>query len=277
MTQTQSPPDKPSPSVLSQDGTAIAYERRGDGPAVILVDGALGFRTFGSMLALADLLAPELTVYAYDRRGRGESGDTPPVALQREIEDIEALVKLAGGRAGLYGISSGGALALEAAAALGPKVESLALYEIPYDDSDDGQERWRAYRRTLRELLAAGRGGDAVESFMRLVGATDEGVAGMRAQPVWATFEQVGPTLAYDAEALGDDRVVPVERARAVTARTLVMDGSASLGHMPFMRATAVRLVDAIPNAQHHVLEGQSHNIDPKVLAPVLAEFFTRT
>lgn len=274
---TQPTAEATSLRVTSKDGTKIAYERKGDGPAVILVDGALGFRAFGSAPALSDLLAPSLTVYLYDRRGRGDSGDTPPVALQREIEDIEALIDLAGGRASLYGISSGGALALEAAAALGSQVERLALYEIPYDDSENGVERWRVYRAELRELLADGRGGDAVELFMRLVGASDEGVAGMRAQPVWATFEAVGPTLAYDAEALGEDRVVPVDRAATVTARTLVMDGSASLEHMPFMRASAVRLAEVIPIAQRRVIEGQAHDVDSHVLAPVLAEFFTQS
>ena len=274
--QTQPPAGATSLRVRSRDGTEIAYERKGHGPALVVVDGALGFRAFGSARALSDLLAPSLTVYLYDRRGRGESGDTPPVALAREIEDIEALIDLAGGRASLYGISSGGALALEAAVALGSKVERLALYEIPYDETDDGVRRWRAYRITLRDLLEAGRPGDAVELFMRLVGASDAGVAGMRAQPVWATFEAVGPTLAYDAEALGDDRLVPVDRAARVSARTLVMDGSASLEHMPFMRASAMLLAEVIPGAQRRVIEGQAHDVDSQVLAPVLREFLTQ-
>ncbi len=119
--------------VTSKDGTPIAYQRTGEGPAVILVDGAMGYRGFGSSLTLASMLAPHLTVLAYDRRGRGESGDTQPYAPEREIEDIEALMNVAGGQASLYGISSGGALALEAAAALGDRVPRLALYEIPYE------------------------------------------------------------------------------------------------------------------------------------------------
>jgi pimeloyl-ACP methyl ester carboxylesterase len=263
-------------SLASKDGTPIAYERIGNGPALILIDGALGFRSFGSSTHLARLLAPRLTVFAYDRRGRGDSGDTPPVALDREIEDIEALINRAGGRASLYGISSGGALALEAAAALGDRVDRLALYEIPYDDTDGGVSAWRGYRTELGELLGAGRPGDAAELFMRLVGASDEGVARMRAQPWWATFEAVAPTLAYDAAALGVDRTVPIQRAGSVTAPTLVMDGSASLDHMPFMRASAVTLCEAIPNAEHRVVEGQAHEIDVQVLAPILAEFFGR-
>lgn len=263
-------------SLVSKDGTLIAYERIGSGPPLILIDGALGFRGFGSSTHLARLLAPHLTVFAYDRRGRGESGDTPPVALEREIEDIETLINHAGGRASLYGISSGGALALEAAAALSDRVDRLALYEIPYDDTDGGVSAWRMYRTQLGELVGAGRAADAAELFMRFVGASDEGVARMRAQPAWAIFEAVAPTLAYDAAALGVDRTVPVGRAESVTAPTLVMDGSSSLEHMPFMRASALALREAIPNAEHRVVEGQGHEIDVQALAPILAEFFGR-
>jgi pimeloyl-ACP methyl ester carboxylesterase len=261
--------------VSSRDGTPIAYQRTGEGPAVILVDGAMGYRAFGSSLTLASLLAPHLTVLAYDRRGRGESGDTQPYAPEREIEDIEALIDVAGGQASLYGISSGGALALEAASALGDRVPRLGLYEIPYDSSDDGVRLWREYRAQLSDVLAAGQRGEAAVLFMKLVGASPEGVKGMQAQPVWATVEAIAPTLAYDAAVLGEDRTVPVSRAALVTAQTLVMDGSASLEPMPFMRATALELVHAIPSAQHRVVQDQSHEVAAEVIAPILAEFFS--
>jgi pimeloyl-ACP methyl ester carboxylesterase len=261
--------------VTSKDGTPIAYQRTGEGPAVILVDGAMGYRGFGSSLTLASMLAPHLTVLAYDRRGRGESGDTQPYAPEREIEDIEALMNVAGGQASLYGISSGGALALEAAAALGDRVPRLALYEIPYDSSDYGVRLWREYREQLTDVLAAGQRGEAVVLFMKLVGASSEGVKSMQAQPVWATFEAIGPTLAYDAAVLGEDRIVPVSRTALITADTLVMDGSASLEPMPFMRASALELLQAIPSAQHRILPDQSHEVAAEVLAPVLAEFFS--
>ena len=261
--------------VTSKDGTPIAYQRTGEGPAVILVDGAMGYRAFGSSLTLASMLAPHLTVLAYDRRGRGESGDTQPYAPEREIEDIEALMNVAGGQASLYGISSGGALALEAAAALGDRVPRLALYEIPYDSSDYGVRLWREYREQLTDVLAAGQRGEAVVLFMKLVGASSEGVKSMQAQPVWATFEAIGPTLAYDAAVLGEDRIVPVSRTALITADTLVMDGSASLEPMPFMRASALELLQAIPSAQHRILPDQSHEVAAEVLAPVLAEFFS--
>jgi pimeloyl-ACP methyl ester carboxylesterase len=261
------------PTVTSKDGTTIGYDTRGAGPALILVDGATGFRSQGYSNELADLLARDFTVYSYDRRGRGESGDTPPFAVEREIEDIEALIDAAGGEAFVYGISSGGALALEAAIGLQGKVKKLALYEIPYDASAAGVTAWHSYRAKLSELLAAGQRGDAIALFMSFVGVPEDMLAGMRQSPMWAPLEGIAPTLAYDAAALGVDRVPPVERAATVTARTLVMDGGASLEFMPFMRASAEALAAAIPNAQHQVVEGQSHNVDAKVLAPVMAAF----
>lgn len=261
------------PTVTSKDGTTIGYDTRGAGPALILVDGATGFRSQGYSNELADLLAPDFTVYSYDRRGRGESGDTQPFAIEREIEDIEALIDAAGGAAYVYGISSGGALALEAAIRLQGKVKKLALYEIPYDASKEGIAAWHTYRAKLSELLAAGQRGDAIALFMSFVGVPEDMMAGMRQSPMWAPLEGIAPTLAYDAAALGADRVPPTERAAEVTAQTLVMDGSASLAYMPFMRASAEALTKAIPNAQHQVVEGQSHDVDAKVLAPILAAF----
>ncbi len=264
------------PTVTSADGTEIAYDVTGHGPAVILVDGAIGFRTFGSAPALAALLAGACRVYTYDRRGRGESGDSGATTdvLEREVEDIDALIEVAGGAASLYGISSGGALVLEAAARLGSRVASVAVYEIPYDSSEAGTAAWRAYCAELAELLHKGDRGGAVEAFMRLVGARDEGVQRMRQSPFWPTFEAVAPTLAYDAAALGEGRIPPVDRFRAISVPALVMDGSASLEHMPFMRATADALMHAMPAARHEVLEGQSHEVDTEALAPLLLDFF---
>jgi pimeloyl-ACP methyl ester carboxylesterase len=263
------------PTVISKDGTSISYNTLGTGPTVILVDGALGFRAFGASSELAQLLSPYFTVYSYDRRGRGESGDTPPFAVAREIEDIEALINAAGGTASLYGISSGGALALEAAIALQGKVEKLAIYEVPYDSSADGVKAWHEYRTTLDNLVAADQVGDAAALFMKFVGVPDDMLAGMRQSPMWASFESVARTLPYDAAELGADRTVPAERAAAVTAQTLVMDGGASYEVMPFMRASALALSEAIPHARHRTLEGQRHDVDSKVIAPVLVEFFT--
>lgn len=263
------------PTVTSRDGTTIAYSAVGAGPAVILIDGALGYRAFGAAGELAELLAPHLTAYAYDRRGRGASSDTQPFAVEREIEDIEALIDAAGGEAYLYGISSGAALALEATIKLQGKVKKLAIYEAPYDSSAGRAEEWRAYRAKLAELIAADQRSDAVALFMGIVGVPEDMIAGMRQSPMWPSLEAVAPTLAYDAADLGADRAAPTERAATITAPTLVMDGGASLETMPFMRASAEALAHAIPNAQRETLEGQRHDVDSKALAPVLATFFT--
>ncbi len=260
--------------VTSKDGTAIAYDKRGAGPALILVDGAMCFRSFGPMSRLAELLAPRFTVYNYDRRGRGDSGDTQPYALQREVEDIEALIQEAGGSALVYGISSGGALALEAALGLGNKVSKLAIYEAPYNSDKTTQPGWKEYRKQLDQLLAEGRRGDAAALFMQYVGTPADQIEGMRQMPMWPMFEAVAPTLAYDAAALGnnDGRSVPVKRAAKVTVPTLVMNGTA----IPFMLETAEALTNAIPHAKHCTLEGQTHDVNLEVLAPVLVDFFAK-
>jgi pimeloyl-ACP methyl ester carboxylesterase len=258
--------------VRSADGTTIAYNQMGNGPAVILVDGALGYRAFGFMSQLANELSPHFTVISYDRRGRGESTDTQPFALEREIEDIESLINEAGGEAYLYGISSGAALALEATIKLGHKVKKLALYEAPYDSDYARRLAFRTYRRQLEEVLAAGRPGDALGLFMLFVGMPPEHLEGARRQPMWPMWEAVAHTLPYDAAALGEDASVPTEKAASVAVPTLVMDGSASF---PFMHTTAVALAKALPNGEHRTLEGQTHEVEAHVLAPVLVEFFT--
>jgi pimeloyl-ACP methyl ester carboxylesterase len=220
---------------------------------------------------LAELLAPHFTVYYYDRRGRGDSGDTQPYALQREIEDIDALIQEAGGSAFVYGISSGGALALEAAIALGNKIRKLAIYEAPYNAEKAAKQEWEEYRQQLSKSLAEGRRGDAAALFMKLVGTPADQIEGMRQMPMWPMFEAVAPTLAYDAAALGEDRSVPTKRAAKVSVPTLVLNGTV----IPFMLDTAQALANAIPHAQHRTLEGQSHDVNLEVLAPVLVEFFT--
>ncbi len=262
-------------TVTSKDGTTIAYDQQGTGPAVILVDGATGYRASGSMPRLAEMLAPHYAAITYDRRGRGVSGDSKPFALEREIEDIEALITAAGGSAFVFGISSGACLSLEAALQLGQKVGKLALYEPPYDSEPAARQQWQTYRKELAEALAAGRRGEAVALFMRLVGLPADQIDGMRQAPMWPMLEAIAPTLAYDAAAVGEDRTPPVGRAARLSMPVLVMDGGANLAIMPFMRATATALAEAIPHAQHRTLEGQTHDVKLEVLAPVLIAFFT--
>lgn len=261
------------PSVTSRDGTKIAYDRKGNGPLVVYVAGALGTRAEWSKPGLADLLSGRFTVVNYDRRGRGDSTDTLPYSPMREVEDIEALLDAFGGAGSLYGISSGAALSLTAASALGRRVERLALYEAPYDSSPGDKRRWEEYNRELRALVSSGRNGDAVAFFMKFATATsEERVAHMRGSPAWAAMERLAPTLLYDAAVLGEDRSVPVALAAKIVSPTLVMSGGDSL---QFFAETARALRGAIPGARLLILEGQTHNVWPAAIAPVLSEFFS--
>jgi pimeloyl-ACP methyl ester carboxylesterase len=258
--------------VTSKDGTRIAYDKFGKGPAVIVVNGALAARSGGA--ELAQLLATDFTVYSYDRRGRGDSGDTKPYSVQREIEDLAALIDAAGGSAYVYGKSSGASLALQATAVLGDKIKKLAIYEAPYNDADGAAKEWKAFRSSLDALLAANRHEEAATQFIKFTGAPDDVIAKLKASPAWAGMVAMAPTLVYDNAVVGEDRSVPVAIAAKIKATSLVMDGGASQKTMPFMRATADKLGKAIPDAQRRTVEGQAHDISPKVLAPILLEFF---
>lgn len=261
-------------TVTSRDGTKIANDKQGAGPAVILVVGALCARLSWSGPGLFKLLAPLFTVFNYDRRGHGDSGNTVPYAVEREIDDLEALIDEAGGAAYLYGHSSGAALILEASIKLGEKVRKLALYEAPYNDDPEAQSAWNEYIKKLARLLAANRRGDAVALFMKYVGTPQAQIEGMRHAPMWPMLEAIAPTLAYDhAAILGKNASVPVARAAFVGAQTLVMNGAASF---PFMYDTARALSQAIPHARLHTLHGQRHDVSTEALAPILAEFFSK-
>lgn len=262
----------PAPPVTSKDGTKIAYEKTGTGPALIVVGGALSDRKGGA--ELAKLLAPHFTVYTYDRRGRGNSTDTQPYSVEREVEDLEALIDEAGGSAFVYGKSSGAGLTLRASAELGNKVKKLALYEAPYNDAAGAAAEWQAFRKKLDDLLAAKRHDEAVTAFLKFVGAPDEAVAKMKASLAWKGMLAMAPTLAYDNAILGDDRSVPSKAAAKIQSPALVMDGGASAGSMPFMRATADKIARSIPGAQRQTIEGQAHDVSANALAPILVKFF---
>jgi pimeloyl-ACP methyl ester carboxylesterase len=258
-------------TVSSADGTTIAYERQGTGPTLIIVDGALCAR--GAKAGLADLLAADFTVYRYDRRGRGDSGDTPPYAVEREIEDLLALIGAAGGTAFLYGHSSGCALVLDTVLQAGQaSVPKIALYEAPYNDDPAVHAPWKTYLSDIAEALAANRGGDAVARFMAYLGTPAAQVDAMRQAPFFPALAAIGPTLAYDhAGLMGDSLAVPVAKAAHVGSEALVMYGGASF---PFMSATARTLSTEMPHARLREVDGQTHDVDPAVLAPVLREFF---
>ena len=253
--------------VTSNDGTSIDVEVTGEGPPVVLVTGGSVDRS--ANLGLAEKLASSFTVFNYDRRGRGESTDVQPYAIEREFEDIDAVMGAAGGAAFLYGTSSGAALALHATAS-GLPVQKLAMWEPPFILDEDNRPPKDQVER-YEEFIAAGRPGDALEYFMtKVVGMPPDMVAGMRSQPWWAGQEKHAHTLAYDARIMGDYSL-PADVAGKVDVPTLVVAGGAD---MPWMRETAEALGKALPNGQVRLLDGQGHNVEDAVLAPVLVEFF---
>jgi pimeloyl-ACP methyl ester carboxylesterase len=258
--------------VRSNDGTTIAFDKLGEGPPVILVDGALAYREHFGGRPLAAALSNDFTVITYDRRGRGESTDTQPYAVEREIEDIEALINEVGGLAYLYGMSSGAVLALKAAAKLGiASVPKLALYEPPLDLPGDVQAKqaFAEFTRHMAELLAANKRGDAVAYFFSDM-LPPEMIEGMKQSPEWPLMEGVAHTLAYENALLGDGSL-PADDAKAAAMPALILDGSAGLD---FMRVVADALARAMPQAQRKTLEGQTHEVSPEALAPILVEFF---
>ena len=260
-------------TVTSHDGTTIAYDRLGGGPStIILVTGAMCARNTHS--ELAERLAQRFTVINYDRRGRGDSGDNPQSTLRQEIEDIAALIDAAGGSACLYGISSGGALVLEAAAS-GLPVDKLAVYEIPYAADEERRERGRRYVADLTAAVAAGRRGDAVDLFLGFVGLPAEAIAGMHHAPHWPGMEAIAPTLVYDAAALGlagRGGAVPEETIASITAPAFVLTGGAT---WPWLQEIQQRIAKTLPHAEFGVLDGQTHDVSNDVLAPALVTFFS--
>lgn len=263
-------------TVTSKDGTTLAYDQLGQGPTLILVGGALQDRAGDPRTAhLAGLLSKHFTVVHYDRRGRGDSTDTQPYAVQREIEDLEALMDAAGGAALVFGHSSGAVLALDAANALGPKITRLAVYEAPFVVEGSRPPRRDDYVAELERLVAAGQRGDAVALLMTdAAGVPAEYVEPMRQEPFWAGFEAMAHTLAYDGRIMGDTQSgqpLPQGRWASVTVPVLVMDGGAS--HSSMHRA-AQALAALLPGSQRRTLAGQDHGPDPEVLAPALDEFF---
>ncbi|MCK2213479.1 alpha/beta fold hydrolase [Actinomadura sp. ATCC 31491] len=260
--------------IRSADGTRIATTRTGAGPAVILVDGAMSHRGQSINDGLATVLSGTFTVWTYDRRGRGESGDTAPYAPEREIEDLAAVIEAAGGPVFLYGTSSGAALALAAADA-GLPIRRLALYEPPFIVDGTRPAIPADYLSRLDELLAAGRRAEAVRYFMRKgVGLPGPVVAMMRFMPAWPKLKAVAHTLPYDAAfvaAYEQGRPYPAGSWPGVKVPVLVMDGGKS---QAWIRNAARALAGVLPDAEHRTLDGQTHIVKPEALAPALTAFF---
>ncbi|MFE9775996.1 alpha/beta fold hydrolase [Streptomyces sp. NPDC005931] len=254
--------------ILSRDGTSLAYESAGRGPVVVLVSGAMS--TGGTLAPLAAPLSERFRAVVYDRRGRGGSGDTAPYAVEREVEDLAALIEALGGEASLFGVSSGGALALRAAAN-GLPVRSVAVYETPYAMSEQALAERAEYTERLTRALGEGRRGDAVELFLRLTGLGDAVIEGARQSAMWAGMESIAPSLAHDDAVMGDGRV-PRELLSSIPVPVLSIAGGAS---PEWMREAARAIAEAAPRGTYRSLEDQTHMVEPDVLAPVLVEFFS--
>jgi pimeloyl-ACP methyl ester carboxylesterase len=259
-------------TVTSADGTSIAYAEQGAGPVLIVVDGAMATPDGGRKPQQAALLAEHFTVRTFFRRGRGNSGDTPPYSPDRELDDIEALIDLGGQPAYLYGHSSGGCLALDAAARFGTKLAKVAVYEVPYNDDPGFRPTWTAYLEQLHLALNQNRRGDAVTLFLALIGAPLPQIVAMRQKPVWPGLEAAVPTLAHDhGGIMGPDPAIPADRVAQIAIPLLAMYGTHS---PPFMGQTAGTLSRTVARGELRAVDGQAHDIDPAVLAPILTAFF---
>jgi pimeloyl-ACP methyl ester carboxylesterase len=256
-----------SARVTSPDGTVIAYERTGHGPALILIDAAGHYREFTSFGGLIDLLAPKFTVYHYDRRGRGRSTDTQPYAVQREVEDLAALIEEAGGSAFLYAFSSGGLLAMHAAVA-GLPIARMALLEPPIERDEDRSAQ-HLFTNELTSLLAAGQPERAVEFYLTGIGVPDDIVESMRGSASWSAMVSVAPTLVYDSLI---SEATSLDLLASVRVPTLVLDSEGSSDDLLGMAAT---VAGALPNGFHRSLAGEWHGVSDEVLAPALIDFFT--
>ncbi|MCC6984324.1 MAG: alpha/beta hydrolase [Bauldia sp.] len=261
-------------TALSADGTPIAFDRRGSGETLILIGGALNDRHSAiAGLPMAGLLADAFTVVSFDRRGRGQSGDTLPYAPRREVEDVAALAAAVGGPARLFGHSSGGGLALLAAASGLFPVAGVAVYEPPYNFDEASVDESRTFTATLRRLAAEGKRGDAVALFLEGVGMPKEMIAGMRGAPHWPAFEKMAETLVYDAEIMlgSPDGMVPVTAIATIAAPVLAMAG----GESPdFMRTAGRTIAAAAKNGRYLELEGQGHDVPAAWVARELKAFF---
>ena len=261
----------------SADGTRIAYETHGAGPALVIVDGAMCFRAMGPSAALAKELGSDFAVVTYDRRGRGESdAGATPWSLEREVEDLAAIIDAAGGSAHALGISSGAALALEAAIR-GVAITRLALYEVPFIVDDTRAPNPPDTPQRLQALVDRGERGEAVKAFMRLVGVPAPFIGLMRVLPTWKKLTSVAHTLPYDISMVIDQaqgRPLPAGRYGAVTQETLVLAGGKSPEHM---RNAQAAIAAAVPHGRVETLPGQTHMVKAKVVAPVLTAFFDTT
>lgn len=255
-------------TIQSQDGTTLAYDVYGSGPVLIYITGASCFRSFMPIVHDAKAFAKEFTVYNYDRRGRGDSTDTQPYAIEREVEDIAALIDAAGGRASLYGHSSGAVLALEAALRLSDRIDNVVMYDPSYVHDEAEKSQYNILSQQIHILLQAGKNAQAMTTFLKGIGMPKAWVYLMRIMPGWKTMAALAPTLAYDIALTRD--LPPVDRASQITVPVQVIVGEKSPAGI---HDVARQLTKAIPGATFIQLAGQDHMASAKALLPVLASF----
>jgi pimeloyl-ACP methyl ester carboxylesterase len=260
---------------ISKDGTSIAYDKIGQGPAIIFVDGALNSRSFSVNTPIAKDMSENFTVYTYDRRGRGESGDTQPWSLDREIEDLDALIEAAGGSAYVFGLSSGALLALEATRNIGKKIKKLALYEAPMIVDDSRTPLGKTFLESTRRLIVADKRDDALKRFMRAIEVSAFMLFLMRLMPTWKTVRDVAHTLVYDLEIASpyqEGKPLPENHWSEATMPVWVGIGGKS---SVWMTNAQQMLAAILPDATLHVLPGQTHIVQSAAIAPELERFFS--
>lgn len=267
MTDTQVNP-KHTQYVTSKDGTQIAYDVMGSGPVLIYITGASCFRKFPPVLEDVKVFSKDFTVYNFDRRGRGDSSDTQPYSVEKEIEDIEALIEVSSGKALLYGHSSGAVLALEAAYKL-KNVEKIIVYDVPYVATETEKSTYKALSDKVLTQLSLRNNKKAMKTFLSGIGMPKLFVWLLPFFPGWEIMHQLAPTLAYDIDLTKN--FAPLDRLKDIEIPTLVLAGSKSPENI---RVVARQIAKAIPMANYEEIDGQDHMVSAKVLLPIFNKFF---
>jgi len=252
----------------SKDGTTLAYDVTGSGPALVYITGAICYRDFKPIVDDSEKFGEEFAVYTYDRRGRGDSGDTPPYALEREIEDLEAIIDAAGGSAFLYGHSSGAVLALEAALRIPRKVSKVVLFDAPYVHDEKEKAKYALLRQKILSLLGKGKGASALRAFLIGIGMPRIFAYLLPVMPGWQTMKALAPTLEYDLLLTSD--LPPVGRAAEIKVPTQIIYGGKSPASI---HSVAKQLAEAIPGSRLEELAGQNHMVAAQALLPLLSSF----